>query len=66
MKHLRSVGGAHHQDLPVGGGRVTPLHLHQQLRLQPPACLVLPCTMGPGSVNLSGMLDDFMLINTIN
>ena len=50
----------------MGGGRVTPLHLHQQLRLQPPAGLVLPCTMGPGSVSVSGMLDDFMLINTIN
>ena len=39
--HLRAVGGADEQDAAVGRGGVAALHLHQQLRLQPPARLVL-------------------------
>lgn len=40
---FRAVGGADDEDAAVGRGGVAALHLHQQLRLQPPAGLMLPC-----------------------
>jgi hypothetical protein len=42
--HLWPVCCAHQQHAALTGGRVAPLHLHQQLSLEAPAGLVLACS----------------------